>query len=137
MTDHPVDEPLRAAARTIVDYDGPVPGDLGLLVARLKEALAARSPSAAGATPPEAAPSAPSAPPFAAGATPPAAAPSAPGAPGLDVERLQAAMERVAYLQAGRQGRFQERARRVFAEAIAREYNATAPPTDPPTSEHR
>jgi hypothetical protein len=118
MTDDPVDEPLRAAARAIVDYDGPVPGDLGALVARLKEALAGAPPSAAGATPP-------------------AAAPSAPGAPGLDVERLQAAMERVAYLQAGRQGRFQERARRVFAEAIAREYNATAPPTDPPTSEHR
>ena len=52
MTDDPVDEPLRAAARAVVDYDGPVPGDLGLLVAQLKEALAATSPSAAGATPP-------------------------------------------------------------------------------------
>lgn len=122
MTDNPADEPLRAAARAVVDYEGPVPGDLGALVARLKHALAATSSSAG-------APSAPRA--------PPSGAPSAPGAPGMDVERLQAAMERVAYLQAGRQGRFQERARRVFAEAIARQYNATAPPTDPPTPEHR
>jgi len=118
MTDDPIRQPLRAAARAVVEYEGPVPGDLGVLVARLKDALAATPPAAAGAAPS-------------------VGAPSAPATPGLDVERLQAAMERVAYLQAGRQGRFQERARRVFAEAIAREYNAAALPTEPPTPEHR
>lgn len=93
MTDRSADAPLRAAARAVIDYEGPVPSDLGVRIARLEQALAA-TPSTDAA------------------------------APGLDVERLQAAMERVAYLQSARQGRFQERARRVFAEAIAREYNA-------------